>query len=109
MEIELSAKQIEQIADIITAKLADKLSRRDNVPRGNVSEPKLRTGGFVKISEFAREFNVTVAAVHKWIMKRKIFAQKIGERIWRIPVSEIEDFRKRNLKKTRQDYFERNF
>jgi DNA-binding transcriptional regulator YiaG len=100
---ELSANQIEQIAEIITAKIADKLKRPA------ASQAKLRAGGFVKISDFAREFNVTVSAVHKWILKRKVFAQKVGERIWRIPVSEIEEFRKRNLKKTRQDYFERNF
>jgi hypothetical protein len=65
---------------------------------------------FVKIKEFAQEFNVTAAAVHKWILERKIYAEKLeGTRIWRIPIEEIEKHKDRSRKTTNRDIFKRSF
>jgi DNA-binding transcriptional regulator YiaG len=65
---------------------------------------------FLKIKEFAQEFNVTPAAVHKWVMDRKIYAEKLnGTRIWRIPIEEIEKFKSRSKKTTNKDIFNRSF
>jgi hypothetical protein len=65
---------------------------------------------FVKIKEFAQEFNVTAAAVHKWILERKIYAEKLeGTRIWRIPIEEIERYKDKSRKTTKRDIFNRRF
>jgi hypothetical protein len=107
LEIELTDNQINIIADIVAAKVAAAIeaAAAANADKRAKVKGKPRNKKFLKISEFAEEFNVTPAGVHKWILHRKIFAQKIGDRIWRIPASEVEDFRKRNWKKTKEDYF----
>jgi excisionase family DNA binding protein len=64
----------------------------------------------LKIKEFAQEFNVTPATVHKWVLERKIYAEKLnGTRIWRIPIEEIERFKNKSRKTTNKDIFNRSF
>ncbi|MDR1474590.1 MAG: helix-turn-helix domain-containing protein [Endomicrobium sp.] len=62
------------------------------------------------MKEFAQEFNVTATAVHKWILERKIYAEKLeGTRIWRIPIEEIERYKDKSRKTTKRDIFNRRF
>ena len=110
MNIELTENQIHTIASIVAAKVAAAIEDSTAATKTAKScNPQRRDSKFLKISDFAREFNVTSAAVHKWILQRKIFAQKIGKRIWRIPAGEIERFRKESLKKTAEEVFMRKF
>jgi hypothetical protein len=65
---------------------------------------------YITIKDFAEIFCVTPAAVHKWVLQRKIEAIQLeGTDLWRIPISEIEDYKKRSRIKTNKDVFERNF
>jgi excisionase family DNA binding protein len=65
---------------------------------------------FVKIKEFAQEFNVTPEAVRKWILEGKIEAIRLrGSDIWRIPIEEIEKYKRNSRKATNADIFNRRF
>jgi excisionase family DNA binding protein len=65
---------------------------------------------FVKIKDFAQEFNVTPEAVRKWILEGKIEAIRLrGSDIWRIPIEEIEKYKRNSRRATNKDIFNRSF
>ena len=65
---------------------------------------------FVKIKEFAQEFNVTPEAVRKWILQGKIDAIRLTRSdIWRIPIEEVENYKEKSRKQTKRDIFQRGF
>jgi hypothetical protein len=100
-----TSAELQWVIETAVEKVVNKLQIKPFLANRNSGRAK-----FVKIKEFAREFNVTAAAVHKWILERKIYAEKLnGTRIWRIPVEEIEVFKKRSRNTTNKDIFNRSF
>lgn len=65
---------------------------------------------YATIKEFATKFNVTASAVHKWILEKKIQAIQLdGTNLWRIPITEIDNFEIRSQKSTQENIFNRRF
>jgi excisionase family DNA binding protein len=102
--ISLTKTEIEKIIDAAVERALGKIQKgRDN-------EDKRRKKKYLKISEFAKEFNVGSTTVFYWILKRKIYAEQIaGTRMWRIPADEVENLKERSSKYTKKEVFVRNF
>jgi excisionase family DNA binding protein len=93
--IELSRQEIEKIIDTAVEKAVLKTKKEAS------SQQKKEKKNYLKMSEFAKEFNVGKTTVFYWILNRRIYAEQIeGTRMWRIPVEEVENFKERNRKST---------
>jgi phage antirepressor YoqD-like protein len=100
-----TSTELQSVIEAAVEKALDKLHIKIPLPEERRGKKKL-----LKIKEFAQEFNVTASAVHKWILERKVYAQKLnGTRIWRIPIEEIERFKSKSRKTTNKDIFNRSF
>jgi hypothetical protein len=100
-----TSNELQSVIETAVEKAVSKLQIKTPLPEEKRGKKKL-----LKIKEFAEEFNVTASAVHKWILERKIYAQKLdGMRIWRIPIEEIEKFKNKSRKTTNKDIFNRSF
>lgn len=64
---------------------------------------------YLTVKDFAEVFAVTPAAVHKWILQKKIDAIQIAGNIWRIPIAELENFKDRSRRETNKNVFTRSF
>jgi excisionase family DNA binding protein len=94
--IELSRQEIEQIINTAVEKATTKIKKE------KPNEKKK----YLKMSEFAKEFNVGKTTVFYWILNRKIYAEQLdGTRMWRIPEEEVENFRERSRKYTKKEVF----
>lgn len=80
-----TSRELQSVIEIAIEKAVNKLQKTTPVVKKKAGKK------FLKIKEFAEEFNVTTATVHKYgILERKIYAEKLdGTRLWRIPVKEI--------------------
>lgn len=56
--------------------------------------------GFLSVGEAAGAIGITTGYVRQLLIKGDLNGQKLGERTWAIPVSEVERFRKQPLPKT---------
>ena len=56
--------------------------------------------GFMSVTEAAEAIGVSGAYVRQLLLKGDLTGQKLGERTWAIPASEVERFRNRPLPKT---------
>jgi hypothetical protein len=93
--IELSRREIEKIIDSAVEKAMLKTKKETS------SQQKKEKKNYLRMSEFAKEFNVGTSIVFYWILNRKIYVEQIeGTRMWRIPVEEVEKFKERNRKNT---------
>jgi hypothetical protein len=100
-----TSTELQSVIEAAVEKALDKLQIKIPLPEEKRGKKK-----HLKIKEFAEEFNVTASGVHKWILERKIYAQKLdGTRIWRIPIEEIERFKKKSRKTTNKDIFNRSY
>jgi hypothetical protein len=100
-----TSTELQSVIEAAVEKALDKLQIKIPLPEEKRGKKKL-----LKIRKFAEEFNVTASAVHKWILERKIYAQKLdGTRIWRIPIEEIEKFKNKSRKTTNKDIFNRSY
>jgi excisionase family DNA binding protein len=100
-----TSKELETVIEVAVEKAVNKM--RINLSLANRSNGKAK---FVKIKEFAQEFNVTPEAVRKWILQGKIEAIRLaGSDIWRIPIEEIEKYKRNSRKETNADIFKRRF
>lgn len=48
---------------------------------------------YYSITEVSKMFKISRQAVHKWIKEKKIKAERIGEKLIRIPKDEVEKLR----------------
>lgn len=44
----------------------------------------------LRVPEFAASLNVTQACVRRWLLERRIASVKVGDRLVRIPVEELD-------------------
>jgi hypothetical protein len=100
-----TSNELQWVIEGAVEKVLDKLQIKTPLPEEKRGKKKL-----LKIREFAQEFNVTASAVRKWILQGKIDAIRLTRSdIWRIPIEEIERFKKKSRKTTNKDIFNRSF
>jgi excisionase family DNA binding protein len=102
--IQLTRQDLDHIIDSAVEKAIFKIKK------GTVIDDKKEKKQYLKIKEFAEIFNVTRVAVHDWIIQKKIYAERLyGTKIWRIPIEEVDKYKKRSIKETNNDIFKRKF
>jgi len=100
-----TSKELETVIETAVEKAVNRmeLKIKNFLEQRTLAERSKGRAKFVKIKEFAQEFNITAAAVHKWILERKIYAAKLdGTRIWRIPIEEVEKYKAKSRKTTKK-------
>jgi excisionase family DNA binding protein len=103
-----TSKELETVIETAVEKAVSKLGIKASV--SSLTERSNGRAKFVKIKEFAQEFNVTSEAVRKWILQGKIEGIRLkGSDIWRIPIEEIEKYKRNSRKETNADIFNRSF
>ncbi|MCL1973128.1 MAG: helix-turn-helix domain-containing protein [Endomicrobia bacterium] len=69
-------------------------------------KPKRTNRAYLSIKEFAEHFGMKKQTVSKLIKERKIHAiMPLGTTMWRIPISEIENYEKKSRIQTQKDIF----